>query len=80
MKRLFGGKRPMQKIDIYCKHCRKKTGVSYFITGNPDAPALRGIQIVCPQKSCKEIIKVAMFMKKTEKMLIDQSVDGKIYI
>lgn len=70
----------MQQIDIYCKHCRKKTGVSYFLTGNDDAPALRGVQIVCPQKSCKELIKVTTFMKKTEKMLINQSVDGKIYI
>lgn len=70
----------MQQIDIYCKHCRKKTGVSYIITGNDDAPALHGVQIVCPQKSCKEIIKVTTFMKKTEKMLIEQSVDGKIYI
>ena len=70
----------MQKIDIYCKHCRKTTVVSYFITGEEEAPALRNVQIVCPQKSCKEIIKVTTFMKKTEKMLIEQSVDGKIYI
>lgn len=70
----------MQQIDIYCKHCRKKTGVTYFITGDENAPALHGVQIVCPQKSCKNIIKVTTFMKKTEKDLINQSVDGKIYI
>ena len=70
----------MQTIDIYCKHCRKKTGVTYFVTGDGDAPALHSIQIICPQKSCKEIIRVSTMKKKTEAMLIAESVDGKIYI
>ncbi len=70
----------MQKIDVYCKHCRKKTGVSHLITGNGDAPALQNVLITCPQKSCKEDIRVLTLKKFTEAQLIKKSIDGKIYL
>lgn len=70
----------MQEIDVYCRHCKKKTGVSHRITGNNDAPALQNVLITCPQKSCKEKIKVLTMKKYTEAQLIEKAEDGKIYL
>lgn len=65
----------MQEITFYCKKCRKSTGVTYRLTGNDNAPVLLNIDIKCHH--CRRV----MYLKKyTEKLLVANSVGGRIYI
>lgn len=65
----------MQEITFYCKKCKKSLKITYRLTGNDDAPVLPNINIVCHH--CKRV----MYLKKyTEKMLVENSVGGRIYI
>lgn len=65
----------MQEITFYCKRCNKSMKITYRLTGNDDAPVLPNINISCHH--CKRVI----YLKKyTEKMLVENSVGGRIYI
>jgi hypothetical protein len=67
----------MQEIQFYCRRCKKSLRISYFLTGDDNAPVLPSVQIICNQKTCRRV----MYLKNyTEKMLVENSVDGKFYI
>ena len=65
------------EIYFFCKKCRKFTGVTYTLTGDDNAPVLPNVMIKCSHNHCKR----AMFLKNyTEKKLIENSVNGKLYM
>jgi len=68
----------MQKIDLYCKCCKKTMKMSYNLTGDMDAPVLPGMTIRCHTHKCTRI----MILKKyTEKLIVTKATkDGKCYI
>lgn len=65
----------MQEITCFCKRCKKSLRIGYLVSGNDDTPVLANIQIACHH--CKRV----MYLKKyTEKLLKENSVDGKFYL
>ena len=68
----------MQQIDFYCKKCKKSMKMSYMVSGDKDAPVLRGMTIRCHTNKCTRVL---MLMNFTEGRLIEnEDANGKCYL
>ena len=68
----------MDKIDFYCRKCRKSLKMSYEISGNEDAPAMNGIMIRCHTNKCTRVVTLKNF---TEGQIIARTDScGKCYL
>ena len=68
----------MQQIDFYCKKCKKSMKMSYMVSGDKDAPVLRGMIIRCHTNKCTRVLMLKNF---TEGRLIENAdANGKFYL
>ena len=68
----------MQQVDLYCKKCKKSMKMSYMVSGDKDAPVLRGMTIRCHTNKCTRVLMLKHF---TEGRLIENADDnGKCYL
>lgn len=68
----------MKQVDFYCKKCRKSLKISYVLTGDPSAPALKGIVIRCHTNKC---VRTVALMNMTEADLLERADKlGRVYI
>ena len=66
----------MKEVELHCRKCKKNTGISYSLSGNPEAEILTGITMKC--HTCKRVL---IFRKYTEAMAVNNSYsNGKLYI
>ena len=67
-----------EKIDFYCKRCRKFTKISYILTGDGSIPVMQGVSIKCHTHKCTRV----MILKNcTESKLVDRTdSNGKCYL
>ena len=65
-------------IEFYCKKCGKSLKMAYSVSGDDNAPVLRGITMRCHTHKCTRV----MIMKNfTEGELIAQAdKQGRVYI
>lgn len=70
--------RELKQIDFYCKNCKKSLKMTYFVSGDSEAPVLPGMQIRCHTNKCTRVM---VLKKYTEGMMIAQAdKEGKVYI
>ena len=68
----------MQQIDFYCKKCKKSMKMSYMVSGDKDAPVLKGMTISCHTNKCTRVV---MLKKFTEEQIIAKAdAHGKCYL
>ena len=68
----------MQRIDFYCKKCKKFLGVSYIPTGDSNAPVLNGIIMKCHTNKC---IRTVTLKNMTEGYIVAHAdKNGKLFI
>ncbi len=65
----------MQEVVLFCRRCRKSLKLRCFPTGNGDTPIFINVCVVCHY--CKRNLRFRHF---TEDVLIQNSVDGKLYV
>ena len=65
----------MQEIVFYCKNCKKSLHMSYFLTGEDDAPVLSSVASKCT--CCKRVLQLK---KYTEKKLLEHATADRFYI
>ncbi len=68
----------MDKIDFYCRKCRKSLKMSYEISGNDEVSAMNGIMIRCHTNKCTRVVTLKNF---TEGQIIARTDScGKCYL
>lgn len=68
----------MQQIDFYCKKCKKSMKMSYMVSGDKDAPVLKGMTIRRHTNKCTRVLMLKNF---TEGRLIENAdANGKCYL
>ena len=68
----------MQQVDLYCKKCKKSMKMSYMVSGEKDAPVLRGMTIRCHTNKCTRVLMLKNF---PEGRLIEiADANGKCYL
>lgn len=65
----------MQEIVLFCRRCKRSLRMRYIPTGNSATPMLINVCVVCHH--CKRTLRVKQY---TEGLLIQNSVDGKLYV
>jgi hypothetical protein len=51
----------MQKIDFYCRKCKKSMRMSYYLCGDDDSPAMNGIAVRCQTHKCTRVVTLKNF-------------------
>lgn len=64
-----------EEIEIYCKVCRKSFKVKYFPTGDGDTFVLENVALKCHYHP-----RVLRLKKYAEKMLVQDSANGRIFL
>ena len=68
----------MQKIEFYCKNCKKSMKMAYRLSGDLQAPVMTGMMIRCHTNKCTRVV---MLKKFTEEQIIAKAdAHGKCYL
>ncbi len=68
----------MQKIDFYCRKCKKSLKLTYVLSWDKDIPVLSGMIIRCHTNKCTRVMTLKNY---TEDKIRAQANDvGKCYI
>lgn len=65
----------MQEIVLFCRRCKRSLKMRYIPTGNSATPMLINVCVVCYH--CKRHL---YFKKFTEGLIVQNSIDGKLYV
>lgn len=65
----------MEKIELYCRRCRKFLHIVYNVTGDPESPVLPNVVIKCA--CCTRLL---IFKNANEEQIVAHIKNGKCYI
>ena len=68
----------LQKIDLYCKNCKKSMKMTYELTGDDHVPVMNGMTIRCHTHKCIRVVALKNFTEGQMRSRADAQ--GRYYL
>ncbi|SHJ23328.1 hypothetical protein SAMN02745725_02062 [Pseudobutyrivibrio xylanivorans DSM 14809] len=68
----------MQKVDFYCKKCKKYMSISYIPIGDKEHLVLPGVIMKCHTNKCKRVVTLKNCSE--ERIIVRTEKNGKCYL